>query len=256
MAPKPPLPYVFNLSSGYNAQMARAYGYYFKELGLKSSEIAIFAQNDTYGQEAVLSAQNYLKQQGLSPDITVFWHEVGSSETTSQFAALKAAPHIKAIISATIARPIAYFIADMRRNGLSHPLITVGSVSTMEIAREISALGLENTNNIFVTMTLPPIDADLPMLRRFYEDFAEFAPTEPTTELALHGYLAMQMTLRALAALPGDLSRENLRLALESLHRNNLGFGGYCQMSANDHTCLEKTWLLRFDGESTWQVIP
>ncbi len=256
MAPSPPLPYVFNLAAGYKAQVESSYGYYLQKMGLKSSEIAIFAQNDTYGQESVLSAQNYLKKHGFDHELTVLWHEVGSAENMEQVAKLKTMPNIKAIISASIAKPIAFFIADMRKSGLDYPLITLGLVSTIEIARELSVLGLESVNNVFVSTTLPPIDADLPMLRRFYEDFAEFAPTEPTTELALHGYLAMQLTFRAMATLKENFTRGDLRLALESLHKNNLGFGGYCQMSASDHICLERVWFLQFDGEGNWRVVP
>ncbi len=104
------------------------------------------------------------------------------------------------------------------------------------------------------------MDADLPILRRFWEDFLRFAPYEQTNELMLEGYLAMQLALRPLANLPKDFTKEDYRQALENLGNINLGMGDTCTLSATDHRCMDHIWLLQLDDKNydkgNWHLIP
>jgi len=211
---------VFGLAGTYEAGAFLTIQYAVEQLG--HSKIAIFYQNDSYGESGLNGAVEYLEGVGLSPVATVPYDR---SETDfSSHAQQLAAANPDAVLLWTI--PAA-------TEGIKGEFEKLDFAPTILVAEPGNALSSKWEGAIFEQLFSRPKDD--PILVQQQSVLQKFLGDTPIATRHERGYNTAVVFVEALQRAGRDLTREKLYAAIESIQNwegsvfNSVTFG------ANDH---------------------
>lgn len=237
----PPDHYVVNYRASYAEETAAMVQALITYRHLQPNEIAFFTQRDAYGDSGFVGGIAALKKSGLQDEmqITHGRYEPNSLAVENGLAdILLADPEPKAVIMVGTYAPSARFIRLARNYGLNSLFLNVSFVGAAPLAK---ALG-DDEDGVIVTQVVPPLESPLPIVQDFHRALQRFSPAIAPTFDSLEGYIATRIFLQALKTIPGEISRESIIDALESLGQFNLGFADPLHLSRNDHQASHQIW--------------
>lgn len=213
---EPPSRYAFHVRASYFDETALIVKQ-LTSLGLK--KIAVFRQNDSYGQAGLDGVVRALKAQQLEP-VAVGLVERNSSDVAAAVQAIvPKQPH--AVVQISAYTSCAAFIRAARKAGYGGTFYNVSFVGTQALADTLGADG----RGVVVTQVMPfPFDTTTAIARE-YRDAVKAAGGDATVNYSsMEGYLAAKVFAEGLRR-GGAASRDALINALESFQRQD--FGGY-----------------------------
>jgi branched-chain amino acid transport system substrate-binding protein len=217
--------YVFHLRAGYNEETAEIVKR-LTSLGLK--KIAVFYQNDTYGQAGLNGVTKALAEQSLKPVATATV-ERNSTDVNAAISTLMAA-NPDAIVQISAYASCAAFIKEALKRGYGGQFFNVSFVGSAALAQ---ALGKQGAG-VGITQVVPtPYGSPTPISLEFNTALKAAGQSEPNYS-AMEGYIVAKVFTEALRRAGRDVSREKLINALESLREYNLG-GFYVNFGPGKH---------------------
>lgn len=203
---------VFNLRASYadeTALMVRQ----LVSLGLK--KIAVFHQNDAYGQSGLEGVMQALQGHGLKP-VGAATVERNSQDVTK---AVKTLVPLGAdvIVQVGTYAASAAFVRAARQAGYGGQFYNVSFVGTSALAQ---ALGKE-AEGVVVTQVVPsPFKTSHPLAREFQAALQKSGASLQPDYSSMEGYLAARVVSEALksASAAGRLQRDGLVVALEAMN--------------------------------------
>jgi len=192
------------------------------------NKIAVFYQNDAYGQAGLAGVERALKKRNLKIIAT------GTVErnTTNVSAAVKtiAASHPDAVIMISAYTSIAEFVRQIKKTGYAGMLENVSFVGANALA---DALGPEGYG-IGISQVVPvPTATNLPILREYQQMMKEAGHTALTFG-SLEGFIAAKTLVEGLKRAGRDLTRDRLIAALETMTEGDVG-GFFISFSPTNH---------------------
>lgn len=191
------------------------------------TKIAVFYQNDSYGQAGLAGVEKALAKRNLqiTAKATV---ERNSTDVAAAVAAMLAAkPEVIVMISAYSS--CAEFIKQAKAKQLATQFVNVSFVGTRALAK---ALG-PAADGVMISQVMPPPTANKFALIVDYQRALRAAGVNDFSYTSLEGYVAARVFVEALRR-GGDASREALIRALESLR--NVDLGGFAvTLSPDNH---------------------
>jgi branched-chain amino acid transport system substrate-binding protein len=186
------------------------------ELGLK--KIAVFRQNDSYGQAGLDGVVRALKAQQLEPVA------VGLVErnTVNVAAAVQAIVPLRpdAVVQIGAYKGCAAFIRAARAAGYGGTFYNVSFVGTQALADELGKDG----RGVVVSQVMPfPFGSTVPVVRDYLAAVQKAGGDATANYSSIEGYIAARVTVEGLKRAGRGASREGLMAALESLQRWDLG---------------------------------
>lgn len=206
--------YMFNVRASY-ADETEAIVNQLVSFNLKN--IAVFYQNDGFGNSGLEGATAAMKKHGLSPSAvgTVERNAVDVSKAVEAIA--KVTP--QAIIMVTLYKPTAAFVKAMKKAG-QHPMfMTLSPVGAEQLIQE---LGPE-ARGIGMSQVAPYPWNDITPVVRDYQKL--LGKRSGYSYYGIEGYLMARVMVDGLKRAGKDLTREKLVSALEGFNNND--FGGY-----------------------------
>lgn len=206
--------YMFNVRASY-ADETEAIVNQLVSFGLKS--IAVFYQNDGFGQSGLDGVTAALKKHNLSPSAvgTVDRNSLDVAKAVESIA--KASP--QAVIMVTLYKPTAAFVQAMKKVGQNPMFMTLSPVGTEQLAQELGAAA----RGIGVSQVVPyPWNDTAPVVREYQKLVAKPATY---TYYGMEGYLMARTLVEGLRRAGRELSRDKLQSALEGM--SGVDFGGY-----------------------------
>lgn len=206
--------YMFNVRASY-ADETEAIVNQLVSFGLKN--IAVFYQNDGFGQSGLDGITTALKKHNLSPSAvgTVERNSLDVAKAVESIA--KASP--QAVIMVTLYKPTAAFVQAMKKVGQNPMFMTLSPVGTEQLAQELGAAA----RGIGVSQVVPyPWNDTAPVVREYQKLVAK---PGTYTYYGMEGYLMARTLVEGLRRAGRDLSRDKLQGALENL--SGVDFGGY-----------------------------
>ncbi len=184
-------------------------------LGLK--KVAVFHQNDSYGQAGLDGVTRALKAQALTPVAT------GTVERNSVdvAAAVKkiAAAMPDAVVQISAYKSCAAFIREARKVGYGGTFYNVSFVGTQALADELGKEG----NGVMISQVMPfPFSPTTPIAREYREAVARTAGATVNYS-SMEGYVAAKVFIEGLRRAGRNPSREALVTGIESIQRLDLG---------------------------------
>ena len=227
---------IFNTRASYEEEVEVLVSHLIADLGIR--KIALFRQDDSYGDAGHAAVADALQRRGLQ-----LIGEGGYVRNSVR--ALDALYHIaktkpEAVLLFGTYKPCADFIRGAKLLGLKNTVFcNVSSVGTEPLANYLGEAG----KGVIISQVVPsPYDASLPLVHDYQRDMQAIGSTE-FTYTGLEAYLNGLVMLAALRAVGPELTQEGLIQSLENLDMDfqvfRIRFGPNIRQ-ANHHVFLTK----------------
>ncbi|MEO7741667.1 MAG: ABC transporter substrate-binding protein [Usitatibacter sp.] len=208
-------PYIFNVRASYYDETEAIVQHL---TAMSVNKIAVFYQNDAYGQAGLAGVERALKKRNLEIGAkgTV---ERNTVEVAKAVATMKQAQP-QAIVMISAYKSCAAFIRDMKRAGSNPTFWNVSFVGSKALAKELDKEG----RGVQISQVVPfPWDNTVPVVKE-YRKALEEVKGEPGFG-TLEGYIAAKVMVEGLRRAGRNLNRDNFIKAMESI--NDYDAGGF-----------------------------
>ena len=258
----PPDRYVFNYRASYAEETEATVHYLVKVRHLKTTQIAVFAQQDAYGDSGFSGVAKAIRSLGGN-DRTILRlnyqrNTVDVDEAAAQLQAHnsnKARVPIKAVIMVPAYRAAAKFIEKTRDLYPDMIYTSVSFVGSTALANELILLGKRFANGVIVTQVVPAVDGHSSLAIEYKSALAKYFPGESPDYVSLEGYVVANVLIAALKRNGPQLDTERLVTVLENLRGLDLGLGTPVTFSPSEHQGVHKVWGTQLDGNGRYQPI-
>jgi serine/threonine protein kinase/ABC-type branched-subunit amino acid transport system substrate-binding protein len=244
----PPDRYVFNVRASYEEETAAVVRYLIEERKVRPEQIAVFAQQDRYGDTGFRGVARALRKYGRDPDQIL---RVGYERNTLkvQDAVEKIVQHkeLRAVVMVPTYRPAARFIQKVKDARKDLIFTSTSFVNSEALAEELRQLGGEYADGVIITEVVPPFDSNASIVLEYREQLRQYFPSAEPSFASLEGYIDAVVLVEALRRVGPDLTSEKLVDALESLRDLDLGLGTPIHYGKSEHQALHKVWAIQLD---------
>jgi branched-chain amino acid transport system substrate-binding protein len=254
----PPDRYVFNYRASYAEETDAVVRYLVKIRRLRPDQIAVFAQQDSYGDagfEGVAKALRALRSGNDEAILRLNYkrNTIDVDDAVAQLRKYRGA--IKAVVMVATYRAAAKFIE--KTHDLYPGLVytNVSFVGSTALAEELMLLGSKYAAGVIVTQVVPAVDGYSSVVLDYKKALAAYFPGEAPDYVSLEGYLSANVLIEALRRTGPQLDTERLVAGLESLRDLDLGIGTLVTFGRSEHQGLHKVWGTQLDAAGHYQAI-
>jgi len=211
----PPDRYVFNYRASYAEETAAVVYYLVKIKRLKPTQIAVFAQQDSYGDAGFAGVAKAIRSLGGDDNaILRLNYQRNTVDVDEAVARLeKNRIPIKAVIMVPTYRAAAAFIKQTRDRYPNMIYTSVSFVGSTALANELMLLGKRYATGVIVTQVVPTLDGYSSLVLNYKSALAKYFPGEAPDYVSLEGYVAANVLIAA-------LNRNGPQLDIERLVEN------------------------------------
>src|SRR5467141_702125 len=237
----PPDRYVFNYRASDAEETDAVVRYLVKLRRIPIRQIAVFAQQDTYGDSGFAGVSKAVRALGVSDD------------AINQLKLQK--PPIKAVVMVATYRAAAKFIE--RTHDLFPEMIytNVSFVGSTALANELMLLGPRYASGVIVTQVVPAVSGYSSMVLEYKNALAKYFPGEAPDYVSLEGYVAANVLIQGLKGTGSQLDTEKLIDVLENTRNFDLGLGANLGFGRAEHQASHKIWGTALDDNGKYQAI-
>ena len=214
----------------------------FRSTSIGLKRIAVFRQNDSYGQAGLDGVEKALRPLELAP-VAVGTVERNSVEVAAAVKSIVAAqPNAVVLISAY--KSCAAFIRAAKAAGYGGTFYNVSFVGTQALADELGPAG----NGVMISEVMPsPFNQKVAIVRDYLDQLRKTGgPAQPNYS-GIEGYIAARTFIEGLRR-ARSVSAEGLVAGLESLKGHSLG-GFNLDFSATSRVASRFVDLAMLDGK-------
>jgi len=253
----PPDRYVFNYRASYAEETAATVNYLVKVKRLKPSQIAVFAQQDAYGDAGFSGVARAIRALGGDENSILRLHyqrnTVDVDDAVDQLR--KSRVPIRAVVMVPGYRAAAKFIEKTRDLFPGMIYTSVSFVGSTALANELMLLGKKYASGVIVTQVVPALDGHSSLVLDYKAALAKYFPGEQPDYVSLEGYVAANVLITALRRNGPDLDTEKLVTTLENLRDLDIGLGTPVSFGRSEHQGVHKVWGTQIDENGRYQPI-
>lgn len=212
------------------------------ELGLK--KIAVFRQDDSYGQAGLDGVQRALALQGLEP-VAIGLVKRNTVDVAAAVATI-VAKRPDAVVQISAYKSCAAFVREARKAGYGGTFYNVSFVGTQALLDELGA----EASGVMVTQVMPhPFSTTSGLARDYLAALQRAGGTAKPNYSSMEGYVAARVFVEGLKRAGRNPGRDDLVKGLESLERLDLG-GFHIGFSPRSHVASQfvELTMLTADG--------
>jgi ABC-type branched-subunit amino acid transport system substrate-binding protein len=259
----PPDRYVFNYRASYAEETAAVVNYLVKVKRLAPEQIAVFAQQDAYGDAGfggVEKAIRSLRGASDTPIVRLGYQRntVDVDDAVAQLQQIQQQKNrlpIKAMIMVPTYRAAAKFIEKTRDLYPDMVYTSVSFVGSTALANELMLLGKKYATGVIVTQVVPAIEGHSSLVLDYKSALAKYFPGEAPDYVSLEGYVDATVLIAALRQNGPQVDTEKLVTTLENVHDLDIGLGTLVAFSRSEHQGVHKVWGTQLDGDGHYQPI-
>jgi ABC-type branched-subunit amino acid transport system substrate-binding protein len=263
---EPPDRYVFNYRASYAEETGAVVNYLVKVRRLLPEQIAVFAQQDAYGDAGFAGVEKAIRslRGGIESPILRLNYQRNTVDVEDAVAKLqqynaqlqqKKRPPIKAVIMVPTYRAAAKFIEKTRDLYPDMIYTSVSFVGSTALADELMLLGKKYATGVIVTQVVPAVDGHSSLVLDYKSALAKYFPGDAPDYVSLEGYVDATALIAALQRNGPELDTERLVGTLENLHDLDLGLGTPVTFSRSDHQGVHRVWGTQLDETGHYQPI-
>src|SRR5712672_3855632 len=253
----PPDRYVFNYRPSYAEETDAAVRYLVKLRRIPPAQIAVFAQQDPYGDAGFAGVAKAFRTLGFSDSAVLRLNyqrkTIDVEAAVNQLKLLK--PSIKAVVMAAVYRAAAKFIE--KTHDLFPDMIytNVSGVGGTALADELMLLGPRYATGAVVTQVVPAVSGYSSMVLDYKNALAKYFPGEASDYVSLEGFVSANILIQALKRARPQLDTEKLIDVLENMRNLDLGLGVPLNFGRAEHQASHKIWGTAIDESGKFQAI-
>jgi branched-chain amino acid transport system substrate-binding protein len=253
----PPDRYVFNYRASYGEETASIVRYLFDVRRLRPSEIAVFAQEDGYGDAGFAGVAKVMRKYRRDPAMVL---RVGYKRNTSEVAdavsaVLKSGAKTKAVVMVATYKAAAKFIEKVKDARPDMIFTNVSFVGSTALADELMAGGPKYAQGTIVTQVVPLPSSRSTAVMKYQELLPKYSLGEKPDFVSLEGYLAAHVLVDALRRAGRDVTTEKLINSLEETRGLDLGVGAPMSFGMSEHQASHKVWGTMLDAQGNFQPL-
>lgn len=251
----PPDRYVFNYRASYAEETEATVKYLVKVRRLKPEQIAVFAQQDGYGDSGFAGVVKAVRALNADPDkILRLNYTRNTVDVDGAIAALRAHKGpIRAVIMVPTYRAAAKFIEKTRDIYPGMIYTNVSFVGSTALAEELKLLGAKYAEGVIVTQVVPALDGYSSFVLDYKNALARQFPGEAADYVSLEGYVAGNLLAEGLRRTGPQVDTEKLVEALESLRNYDAGLGTLLSFGRTEHQASHKVWGTQLSADGRYQ---
>jgi ABC-type branched-subunit amino acid transport system substrate-binding protein len=253
----PPDRYVFNYRASYAEETDAVVRYLTKLRRLQPRQIAVFAQQDSYGDAGFAGVAKAFRALGVSDSailrLNYRRNTVDVDDAVNQLKSQK--PAIKAVVMVSTYRAAAKFIEKTRDLVPGMIYTNVSFVGSTALSEELMLLGARFATGVIVTQVVPAVAGYSSMVLEYKNALTKYFPGEKPDYVSLEGYVAANVLIQALKRTGPQLDTERLIDNLESMRNLDLGLGTPLNFGRAEHQASHKIWGTAIDDNGRYQPI-
>jgi branched-chain amino acid transport system substrate-binding protein len=219
--------YMFNVRASYRDETAAIVNH-LHSLGLK--EIGVFYQNDDFGKSGLAGVTEALQARHLAPVVAVPVER--NSVDVSAAVKKMAEVHPQAVIMATLYKPTAAFVRQMKQAGLRPTYAALSPVSADLLAADLG----DDSRGIGVSQAFPyPWNDVTPVNKEYKQITKSLNKPDFTSYYTLEGFINAKVLVEGIRRAGKQLTTEKLVASLEEMRRLDLG-GYQVNYTPSDHS--------------------
>ncbi len=240
LRPTPPNRYIVNYRASYlqeTAAMVRG----LLGQGILPYQIAIFTQNDAYGDAGYTGVMRGLEAAGYRQghQLPHGRYERNTLNVEQGLLKILEAPiKPRAIIMIGAYAACAKFIRIARRALPETIYLNVSFVGSMALK---NALGPDG-EGVIVTQVVPHFESDVSLTREYYRDFKDYAPEADPGFVSLEGYIVARIFVEGLRRAGPDVDRESIIDALLGIKNLDIGLGTPIRYTKEVYQGSQRVW--------------
>ncbi len=241
----PPDRYVFNYRASYAEETEAVVRYLIKVRRLKPEQIAVFAQQDSFGDAGFAGVTKAMRtlRGGDGGFVLRVGYPRNTVDVDMAIGQLKAnKTPIKAVVMVATYRAAAKFIERTKDTipGLLYSNVSfVGSTSLRD---ELMLLGPRYAEGVIVTQVVPAVDGYSSVILEYKNAIAKYFGGEAPDYVSLEGYVAAKVLVEALRRAGPQVDTERLVDAFETMHDYDMGLGTTITFGKGEHQGSHKVW--------------
>jgi ABC-type branched-subunit amino acid transport system substrate-binding protein len=249
----PPDRYVFNYRASYEEETAAIVRYFVQIAGIDPTAIAVFSQDDSFGDAGFQGVARTLRDQGVrEEDILHVRYQRNQFDTEAAVAGILAAPErARAVVTVSTCKQTTRFISAVRAQRPETAFSCVSFVGTRALAEEFRENDPGMAEGVIITQVVPYFDSGATGVIHYREALARHFPNEQPSFVSLEGYIAAQILVRGLER-SKRLETEAVIDALESMRDLDLGTGAVMTFSPSKHQASHKVWAVVMDERAAF----
>jgi branched-chain amino acid transport system substrate-binding protein len=252
----PPDRYVFNYRASYAEETAAVVHYLIKLRRLQPRQIAVFAQQDSYGDAGFAGVAKAFRGLGINDGailrLNYKRNTVDVDDAVNQLKAQKLA--IRAVVMVATYRAAAKFIEKTRDQFPGLVYSNVSFVGSTSLAEELMLLGSRYASGIIVTQVVPAVGGYSSAVLEYKNALAKYSPGESPDYVSLEGYVAANVLIQALRKTGPQVDTERLIDVLENTRNLDLGLGAPLSFGRAEHQASHKIWGTAIDDSGHYQA--
>jgi len=253
----PPDRYVFNYRPSYTEEADAAVRYLVKLKKLQPRQIAVFAQNDSYGDSGFAGVAKAFRALGINDSailrLNYTRNTIDVDEAVNQLR-LQKVP-IRAVVMIATTRPAAKFIEKTRDLFPGMVYSNVSAVGASSLAEELLLLGPRFTQGVVVTQTVPAVSGYSSVVLEYKNALAKYFPGESPDYISLEGFISANVLIDGLRRCGPQIETERLVDILENTRNLDIGLGTPIGFSRGEHQASHKVWGTALDEAGKYQAI-
>ena len=240
LRPDPPNRYAINYRASYlqeTAAMVRG----LLAQGILPYQIAIFSQDDSYGDAGYAGVMRGLKEAGYVHGYRLAHgrYERNTQDVGKGLLEILEAPiEPRAVIMIGAYAACAKFIRVARRSLPNTVYLNVSFVGSTALKK---ALG-RDSEGVLVTQVVPHFAGDLTLTKEYRRDLQEFAPGAEPGFVSLEGYIVARIFVEGLRRAGPEVDRESIIDALLSIRDLDIGLGTPINYTRESYQGSQTVW--------------
>ena len=253
----PPDRYVFNYRASYAEETAATVKYLVNVRRIPVDEIAVFAQQDGYGDAGFNGVAKMLRKYNRNPERTL---RVGYKRNTIDVneavkTLLRSRHPVRAVVMVATYKAAAKFIEKVKAERPDIIFSNVSFVGSQALADELMTYGGRVAEGVMVTQVVPLPHSKATAALRYQELLPKYSLGERPDFVSLEGYLAASLLIEGLKRAGRNFTTETLVDALEDLRAIDLGVGATMGFGMSEHQASHKVWGTVLDANGNFLTI-
>jgi branched-chain amino acid transport system substrate-binding protein len=249
----PPDRYVFNYRASYAEETAAVVNYLVKVKHISPGQIAVFAQQDSYGDAGFAGVAKAIRSMGGDETailrLNYQRNTIDVDDAVNQLLQRRR-NLIKAVIMVPTYRAAAKFIEKTRDLYPDMIYTSVSFVGSTALANELMLLGKKYATGMIVTQVVPAVDGHSSLVLNYKSALAKYFPGQEPDYVSLEGYVDANLLIAALQRNGPQLDTEKLVGTLENLRDLDVGLGTPVSFSGSEHQGVHKVWGTQLDDSN------
>ena len=253
----PPDRYVFNYRASYVQETDAVVRYLVKIRRLQPRQIAVFAQQDSYGDSGFAGVTKAFRSMGVNDSailrLNYARNTVDVDDAINQLKLAK--PPIKAVVMVATYRAAARFIEKTRDLYPGMIYSNVSFVGSTALAEELKLLGPRYTNGVIVTQVVPAVSGYSSAVLEYKNALAKAFPGRSARLRFVRGLCRRQRPDPGIKRAGPQLDTEKLIDTLETMRNLDLGLGTQLSFGRSEHQASNKVWGTALDESGRYQPL-